>query len=200
MQAMFITFEGIDGSGKSSQAALLVNRLRAAGHEVVATREPGGTQLGECIRELLLGAGTVTSWAEACLFAAARAQLVSEVLKPALERKAWVVADRFLDSSLAYQGGARGLGVEAVLELNRAVIQGCEPEKTFLLRVPVDVALTRIGMSGRDRIETEGADFLTHVDRYFEDISKQFGRIEIVDGTRAESDIAEEIAVTLGLT
>lgn len=199
MGAMFVSFEGIDGSGKSSQAALLVDRLRDAGHDVVATREPGGTALGERVRELLLGAADVSPWAEAALFAAARAQLVTEVIAPALERRAWVVVDRFIDSSLAYQGGARGLGVDAVLELNRAVMGGVEPERTFLLRVPVDVALARTAEQRRDRIEAEGAQFLARVDRTFEALSVRFERIEAIDGTRAETEIAEEIAGRLGL-
>lgn len=196
---MFVTFEGIDGSGKSSQASRLVERLRAAGHDVVASREPGGTELGERVRELVLGDGAVAPWAEAALFAAARAQLVAEVIAPALERKAWVVVDRFLDSSLAYQGGARGLGVDAVLELNRAVIGDLDPARTFLLRVPVDVALARIEADRRDRIEAEGADFLARVDRSFEALSARFERIEAIDGTGSPDDIAEEIASRLGL-
>ena len=163
-----MSFEGIDGSGKSSQAALLVERLRGSGTEVVASREPGGTALGERVRELLLGANDVAPWAEVTLFAAARAQLVSEVVVPALERGAWVVVDRFLDSSLAYQGGGRGLGVDAVLELNRAAIGDVLPDRTFLLQVPVENALSRIGEGRLDRIEAEGAEFLETVAREFE--------------------------------
>ena len=196
---MFVTFEGIDGSGKSSQAALLVERLRALGHEVVATREPGGTELGEQIRELVLAGGELAAGAEAALFAAARAQLVAEVIAPALETGAWVVVDRFLDSSLAYQGAARGLGVDAVRELNRAVIGPIEPDRTFLLRVPVDAALARIGAERRDRIEAEGAEFLARVDRAFEALSVRFERIEAIDGSAASADVAEEIARKLGL-
>ena len=173
---MFVSFEGIDGSGKSSQAALLVERLRATGAEVVATREPGGTGLGERVRELVLSDGELAAGAEAALFAAARAQLVAEVIAPALERGAWVVVDRFLDSSLAYQGAARGLGVETVLELNRAVIGPLEPDRTFLLRVPVELALERIGPRRRDRIEAEGAEFLARVDGAFEALSVRFER------------------------
>lgn len=199
MRVVFVSFEGIDGSGKSSQAALLVGRLQTSGVDVVSSREPGGTALGERVRELLLGAEDVSPWAEAALFAAARAQLVSEVVAPALERGAWVVVDRFLHSSLAYQGGARGLGVDAILELNRAAIGGLLPDRTFLLRVPVEVALARTADGRRDRIESEGAEFLTRVDSAFEALSVRFDAVEAIDGTRAEAEIAEEIAVRLGL-
>src|ERR687895_1464138 len=151
---MFITFEGVDGSGKTTQAALLAEALRAEGHDVVATREPGGTELGERIRELLLDGGSVAPWAEASLFAAARAQLVDEVIRPALARGADVISDRYIDSSLAYQGLARGLGVERVLELNLLATGGLLPDKTFLLLVPLGEAASRRG-DEPDRIERE---------------------------------------------
>src|SRR5215470_6129905 len=115
---MFVSFEGVDGSGKSTQARLLAEHLDSAGRDFVLTREPGGTPLGEAIRELLLTGAAMAPWAEAALFAAARAALVDDVIAPALDRGAWVVCDRFVDSSLAYQGLARGLGVDEVLELN----------------------------------------------------------------------------------
>ena len=123
---MFITFEGLDGSGKSTQARLLAQHLGAEGREVVTTREPGGTPLGERVREVLLHGDGMTPWAEAALFAAARAELVARVIRPAVERGADVVCDRYLDSSLAYQGIARGLGVEPVLQLNLAVVDGLD--------------------------------------------------------------------------
>src|SRR5919198_440149 len=130
---MFITFEGLDGSGKSTQARLLADALARDGRDVVTTREPGGTAVGESIRQLLLEGGEVAPWTEAALFAAARAQLVEEVIAPALARGAHVVCDRYLDSSLAYQGIARGLGIERVLELNRHAIRGLLPDRTYLL-------------------------------------------------------------------
>src|SRR6059058_6561601 len=131
---MFVTFEGVDGSGKSTQVELLRDALAAKGHDVEATREPGGTPLGERIRELLLDGPDMTAWAEASLFAAARAELAERVIRPALARGAVVVSDRYLDSSLAYQGIARGLGVDRVLELNAAVAD-LVPDRTFVLLV-----------------------------------------------------------------
>ena len=127
---MFVSFEGVDGSGKSTQARLLAEHLGDAGRDVVLTREPGGTPLGEAIRELLLAGDAMAPWAEAALFAAARAELVAEVIGPALDRGAWVVCDRFVDSSLAYQGIARGLGVDEVLELNLPLLAGRLPGRT----------------------------------------------------------------------
>src|SRR2546425_152230 len=115
---MFVSFEGVDGSGKSTQARLLETYLAGLGREVVATREPGGTDLGERVRGLLLDGPQISPWAEAALFAAARAEHAARVIRPALERGADVVCDRFIDSSLAYQGIARGLGLDRVLELN----------------------------------------------------------------------------------
>ncbi|HEX3254867.1 MAG TPA: dTMP kinase [Gaiellaceae bacterium] len=190
---MFITFEGVDGSGKSTQARLLVDRLRAAGRDVVGTREPGGTDIGEEIRDLLLHSERVAPWAEATLFSAARAQLVDEVIKPALARGADVVCDRYLDSSLAYQGLARGLGVERVLEVNLTVTSGLLPDRTFLLLVPGEVAAQRRGRSP-DRIESEGDEFAAEVDRAYREIAEIFAqRVVVLDGTEPPQKLAEEI-------
>src|SRR5918998_6451224 len=149
---MFITFEGVDGSGKTTQARLLADRLRAEGRDVVDTREPGGTPLGERVRELLLAGEHVAPWAETALFAAARAQLVDEVIRPALARGADVVCDRYIDSSLAYQGIARGLGVERVLDLNLLATGGLLPDRTVLILLPPAEAVRRRGEDG-DRLE-----------------------------------------------
>jgi dTMP kinase len=190
---MFVTFEGVDGSGKSTQARLLADRLRSEGREVVLTREPGGTAVGEQIRELLLHGEGMAPWAEAALFAAARAQLVDEVIKPALARGADVVADRYLDSSLAYQGVARGLGVERVLELNLLATSGLLPDRTFLLALPPEQAEARRG-DRPDRIEREGSAFAEEVDRAYREIARVFAkRVAVVDAAGKPEDIAQTV-------
>jgi dTMP kinase len=191
---MFITFEGLDGSGKSTQAELLAAHLRGLGRDAVLTREPGGTELGERVRELLLAGGEISAWAEAALFAAARAELVARVIRPTLERGADVVCDRYLDSSLAYQGIARGLGVGRVLELNRPAIGDLLPDLTFLLVLDPEEAARRAD-ADPDRIEREGAGFRAEVDRAYRELAGAFaGRIVSLDGSRPPAEIAEHVA------
>jgi dTMP kinase len=190
---MFITFEGLDGSGKTTQAELLAEAVRGSGRDVVTTREPGGTPFGEHVRELLLQGDGISPWAEAALFAAARAELVERVIAPALDRGAVVICDRYLDSSLAYQGIARDLGVDRVLELNLPAIQGRLPDRTFLLEIDPDESARRVG-GERDRIENENGDFRRKVADAYRLLAETFPqRIEAVDGTRPPIEIGEVI-------
>ena len=152
MRGLFVTFEGIDRSGKTTQAGLLVDAL---GDEALGVREPGGTPAGEKVRELLKDPTvSLAPEAEALLFAAARSELVAEVILPALNEGKVVVSDRFLDSSLAYQGGARGLGIEDVERVNHFATRGLKPDLTFLLELPPADAAARAGET--DRFEEEG--------------------------------------------
>jgi len=190
---VFVTFEGIDGSGKSTQADLLREWLEQQGHTVVATREPGGTALGERVRELLLDGDAMAPWTEAALFTAARAELVEHVIGPALADGAEVVCDRYVDSSLAYQGVARGLGVERVLGFNVDAVRGMLPDVTFLLLVDVDEARKR-SAAARDRIEQEGDAFLSLVDNGYRQLAGLFPhRIVAIEAGGPVHDIAKEI-------
>jgi dTMP kinase len=190
---MFVTFEGLDGSGKTTQAELLRTRLEADGEDVVATREPGGTDLGERIRDLVLHGGHVVPWAEALLYAASRAQHVEEVIRPALARGAAVVCDRYVDSSVAYQGGGRELGIERVLDLNVIAVDGLLPDTTFLLEVTPEAGLARITRT-RDRIELEDAAFRERAAVAYRELAARFpDRIHVLDGSRPVEDLAEEV-------
>jgi dTMP kinase len=190
---MFITFEGLDGSGKSTQAKLLRERLREDGRDVLVTREPGGTDLGERIRDLVLHGGHVTPWAEALLYVAARAQHVEEVIRPSLEAGMTVICDRYIDSSAAYQGVARGLGLERVIDLNLTAVNGLMPDRTFLLELDPSNALERVGRD-QDRLEREGGAFRALAASAYKDLAARFPeRIVVLDRTRAPDDLAEEI-------
>jgi dTMP kinase len=189
---VFVTFEGADGSGKSTQAELLRAALAAEGREVVLTREPGGTELGERARDLVLNGPQMGAWAEAALFAASRAEHVEKVIRPALDRGATVVCDRYVDSSLAYPGIARGLGIDAVLQLNLAVTGGLLPDVTFLLLVDPGVAAAR--WTEADRLEQEGDVLQAKVDAAYRELAERFPeRIVPVDAARAPDEIAREV-------
>ena len=188
---MFVTFEGLDGSGKTTQVELIRAALEAEGRAVVATREPGGTPVGERVREILLGELDVSPWAEAALFAAARAELVERVIGPGLEYGADVISDRYIDSSLAYQGIARGLGVERVLELNLHATRGLLPDRTFLLLLDPERASERLD-EARDRIELEGREFREAVDRAYRSLAEMFPRRVIaIDAAQSPREIAD---------
>jgi dTMP kinase len=190
---MFVSFEGLDGSGKTTQAELLRARLEVDGVKVVATREPGGTALGERIRELVLHGGHVSPWAEALLYAAARAQLVDEVVRPALDRGEWVICDRYVDSSVAYQGVGRALGLELVLDLNLAAVEGLLPDRTFLLALDPAQIPDRLG-GEQDRLEREGEEFHARVAEGYRELAARFAeRIVVLDAARPADELAEEV-------
>ena len=192
MPPVFVTFEGGDGSGKSTQAELLRAALAAEGREVVLTREPGGTELGEAVRKVVLDGPVMGPWAEAALFAASRAEHVEEIIRPALERGADVVCDRYVDSSLAYQGIARGLGIDAVLQLNLAVTGGLLPDLTFLLLLDPGVASAR--QADPDRLEREGTELQAKVDAAYRELAARFPeRIVTIDGSGDPETIAKEV-------
>ena len=190
MRGLFVTFEGIDRSGKTTQARLLTEAL---GDEALGVREPGGTPAAERIRDLLKDAAVpLGSEAEALLFAAARAEIVGNVIRPALAEGRVVISDRFLDSSLAYQGGARGLGVEEVERINRFATGGLVPDVTFLLEIQPAAAAARAGES--DRFEDEGASLQQAVlEAYERLVAGDPGRWRRIDATRAPEEIHAEV-------
>ena len=197
----FITFEGIEGSGKSTQARLLVARLRAMGRRVVTTREPGGTAPGEAIRAILKDtAMTLCPEAELLLFAASRAQLVREVIAPALKRGAVVVSDRFVDSTTVYQGLARGLGLDATEAVGRLAVGRAAPDLTILLDIEVRKGLarlrnrTKVTGAGLDRIEREGIRFHSMVrDEYLAVARGSRGRMKVIDGSRDQAAVSRAV-------
>ncbi|HEY0416643.1 MAG TPA: dTMP kinase [Gaiellaceae bacterium] len=190
---MFVTFEGVDWSGKSTQAELLAAWLREQGRAVTPSREPGGTAVAEGVRELVLHGDEMAPWAEAALYAAARADNVERVIRPALARGDDVVCDRYLDSSVAYQGVVRGLGLAEVRDLSLLVTGSLLPDVTFLVLVDPADARRRAG-GDPDRIEREGADFHQRVDAAYRTLAaREPERIVPVDGSRRPAEIAEEI-------
>jgi dTMP kinase len=186
---VFVTLEGIGGAGKTTQAELLAEALETEGRDVLLTREPGGTPIGERLRELLLFGEEVSPWTEAGLFMAARAELVHTVVAPALERGADVVCDRYIDSSLAYQGIARGVGVDRILGLNLPAIRGLLPDRTFFLAIDVEEAQSRRGKS--DRIERGDRDFAIILDRAYRELARHFPRrIVTVEAGKPAGEVA----------
>jgi dTMP kinase len=169
VSGFYLALEGGEGAGKTSVATRLKELLEGRGESVVTVREPGGTALGEEIRRLLLHSSALAPWSEALLFAAQRAQLVAEVVRPALERGAVVISDRSLYSSLAYQGGARGLGVEAVSEINRRAVEDLIPDLVVVLEVEAELGMAR--QRETDRIGREGAGFQEKVRRTFAELA-----------------------------
>jgi len=198
---VLITLEGCDGCGKSTQAALLCARLAACGLPVgprsapgAVVREPGGTAVGEAVRDILLHGPTAPApWTEALLYAAARAELVERVLLPELGAGRVLVLDRFIDSSLAYQGFARGLGIDAVLAVNEPGLRGVLPDLTIVLDVDPLVGLARAA-GAPDRIEAEGLDLQQRVAAGFAAVARRFPqRVRLIDGLRGVDLVAADV-------
>jgi dTMP kinase len=188
----FLVLEGGDATGKTTQTARLAARLRAEGREVLATFEPGGTDLGSSLRQLLLdGTATVEPEAEALLMAADRAQHVLEVVRPALARGDWVVSDRFVPSSLAYQGVGRGLGVPAIEIVNGIATGGLEPDLVIVLDLAPDVATQRFG-AARDRLEEEDDAFRLAVHEAYRDLAGTRGWV-LLDAAGAVEEVGDQI-------
>ena len=195
MTGLFLTLEGGDGSGKSTQSALLTEWLVARGETVVHAREPGGTELGLELREIILHRrGYMAPRAEALLYAADRAHNIATVVRPALARGEVVIQDRYVDSSVAYQGVGRGLGLDRVLELNLDAVGGLLPDRTFLLELDPAQVAARLAEQQPDRLERESDDFHARVADGYRELASRFpDRIVVLDGTRDAGKLAEEV-------
>lgn len=192
----FITFEGPDGSGKSTQIGLLKEFLEIKGFDVLETREPGGTRISEKIRDIILDTENteMNPVTEALLYAASRAQHVHEVIKPAISEGKIVICDRYVDSSIVYQGVARGLGIEAVSRINSIAIQGVMPDLTFLFDMDPEAALNRkVSDSGGDRLELEDIKFHKMVYNGYREISRDNKRMRPIDAARSVDRIHSDI-------
>lgn len=191
----FITFEGMDGAGKSTQIARTADWLRSRGHAVLLTREPGGTPLGESLRALLLHEA-MHAETEALLMFAARREHLAQVIEPALARGEWVLCDRFTDASFAYQGGGRGLSPARLGVLEDWVQRGLRPGLTLLFDLPCDIAASRLAAGGNDpdRFERERADFFNRVrSAYLERARGEPSRIRVLDAAQAVEQVTEKL-------
>ncbi len=200
---MFITFEGIEGSGKSTQARYLVERLKSNGISTILTREPGGTRAGRLIRQILLSSKSsdLSPLAELFLYVADRSQHVVEIIKPGLSRGEWVVCDRFFDATIAYQGYARGQDISLIRILNERATFGIRPDITFLLDLPAETGLERAlkrnkdkGLESEARFESEAIDFHEAVRKgYLSIAAEDAKRVVTIDGTCSEAEIGMRI-------
>lgn len=198
-RGLFLSFEGGEGSGKSLQARGLAQTLNERGREVVLTREPGGTTAGERIRDILLHAREIplSPEAQVLLFSSARAQLVREVIRPALDAGKIVIADRFFDSTVVYQGHGHGISLEAIREVTALAVGTLVPDRTFLLDVPVEVGLARSGWRAEarwDRFEADATDFHLRVrDAYLRLAAAEPRRFVVIRADRDEAEVAGDI-------
>lgn len=196
----FITVEGVEGVGKSTNIEVIKKLIEEAGHPVMTTREPGGTSIGERIREILLdrSAEKMSAMTELLLMFAARVQHVREVIEPALDRGVWVISDRFTDSSYAYQGGGRCLGNEPVETLEKHMLKNFAPDLTILLDIDIDTGLERaLDQSEADRFESEQREFFERVRSTFLARAKADPRHRIVDASRPLAEVQAEIRAVI---
>ena len=191
----FISFEGPDGAGKSTQIEFLKQYLEDRGLEYIFTREPGGTKISEKIREMLLDKenSDMTARTEALLYAASRAQLVEKVIEPALKEGKIVVSDRYIDSSIAYQGFGRDLGPK-VTEINKVAVNELEPDLTFLMMISPDDVKERLDQDNLDRLESEDLEFKKKVLEGFESVAEEYRfRVRVIDATLSKEEIRDSI-------
>ena len=200
MSGAFITVEGTEGVGKSTSIAFIRDFLAESGIDVTVTREPGGTQLGERIREWILRskAGSLSATTETLLMYAARSHHLDRVIRPALERGIWVVCDRFVDATLAYQGAGRHADAELLAELSKRVLQGLEPELTLLLDAPLDIGFGRIRHREQDHFEQESREFFERVRAEYHAIAaREPGRVEVIDAAQTPEDVRISLRAVL---
>ncbi len=196
MSSAFVTLEGIEGVGKSTNLGYLEQLLVAAGEKVIVTREPGGTRLGEAIRRWVLEGdhSNLSAEVEALLMFAARAQHLEEVIRPALADGAWVLCDRFTDATIAYQGGGRGAAVELLRQLKRAVQLDLEPDLTLLFDAPVEVGLERIADRDHDHFEREDRAFFDRVRTTYLELAERYPeRIKRIDAAQPLETVKQEL-------
>jgi dTMP kinase len=195
VRGVFITFEGVDGSGKSTQMRILAERLRAAGHEVVETVEPGGTRVGCAIRDILLDPEhqELCATAELLLYFAARAQNVDQVIEPALAAGKIVLSDRFTDSTLAYQGSGRGLGADVVLKLDAIACRGLKPDLTICLDFDVEAGIERARERGLDRMDAQALDFHARVRQAYRDLAAHESRVRLIDAAGTPQEVSARV-------
>lgn len=195
----FITVEGIEGVGKTTNLDYIRERLAECGHDVLVTREPGGTPLAEEIRSLVLArrSETVDPWAETLLIFAARAQHVATAVEPALQAGRWVLCDRFTDSTFAYQGGGRGVDENLMMQLAERIHGGCWPDLTIYLDAPVNIPLSRIRHRDHDRFEQERREFFDRVRQVFRQRARAYPRIVEVDASQPLAKVRAALATLL---
>jgi dTMP kinase len=191
---VFITFEGIEGAGKSTLIAGLTAELASIGAEVLVTREPGGTSMGDAVRSIFIDPGMrIDPLAEAFLVNAARAQLVSERIAPALKTGAIILCDRFFDATVAYQGYGRGLDIEMLIRLSLIATQSIAPDMTFLIDIDAELSHRRVAArGGADRLEREGEGFHDRVREGYLQLAQRFSRFVVLDGRQSASDLLAE--------